>query len=303
MPDKTNRQGLTVVITGTSSGIGKGTAQQLAEQGANVVLAARRTEVIEELADAYGPNVIAVTTDISKEEDISRLYETALSTFGGIDVWINNAGVGTYGSFTDTPLADLVRTVEINMLGTIYGTHYALRHFKEQKKGTLINIASFASQTPIPFGAVYTGTKAAVSGLSKGLYQEMNVDDFDDIHISVVDPWVTDTPWTEHAGNYSGHEILVGPADDPQKVIDAIIGLIDKPQEQVAIGIKGKGTAIAGNLMPGATGKSTGKALHEMLMDAPPAPSTSGSLHESRPEGTEVSGDLRERLERKKSAE
>jgi short-subunit dehydrogenase len=303
MENQTNRQGLTVVITGTSSGIGKGTAQQLAAQGANVVLAARRTEVIEELANAYGPNVIAVTTDISKEEDIANLCETAIAAFGKIDVWINNAGVGTYGSFTKTPLADLVRTVEINMLGTIYGTHYALRHFKERKAGTLINVASFASQTAIPFGAVYTGTKAAVSGMSKGLYQEMDVDDFDDIHICTVDPWVTDTPWTAHAGNYSGHEILVGPADDPQKVIDAIIGLIDKPQEQVEIGAKVTGTAFIGNILPGTVDKSTGKSLHKMLMEAPPAPATSGSLHESRPEGTGVSDDLRERLERKNKAD
>ncbi|TWT27341.1 SDR family oxidoreductase [Planomicrobium sp. CPCC 101110] len=303
MRDSADRKGLTVVITGTSSGIGRGTAQQLAAQGANVVLAARRTDVIEEIAQAYGPNVIAVTTDISKEEDIANLSETAISTFGKIDVWINNAGVGTYGSFTETPLADLVRTVEINMLGTIYGTHYALRHFKEQKSGTLINIASFASQAAVPFGAVYTGTKAAVSGLSKGLYQEMEEDGFEDIHVCVVDPWVTDTPWTAHAGNYSGHEILVGPADDPQKVIDAIIGLIDKPQEQVEIGSKVAGTAFIGNVVPGATDKSTGKALHQMLMEAPPAPLTSGSLHESHPEGTGVSGDLRERLERKNAAD
>lgn len=301
MANQSNREGLTVVITGTSSGIGRGTAQQLAAEGANVVLAARRTEVIEEIANSYGPNVIAVTTDISKEEDIANLCEAAIAEFGKIDVWINNAGVGTYGSFTETPLSDLVRTVEINMLGTIYGTHYALSHFKEQGRGTLINIASFASQTAVPFGAVYTGTKAAVSGLSKGLYQEMSVDDYQDIHVCVVDPWVTDTPWTVHAGNYSGHEILVGPADDPQKVIDAVIGLIDNPEEQVSIGAKVAGTAFIGNIVPGTTDHSTGKALHKMLTSAPSAPVTSGSLHDSGPEGTGVSGDLRERLEHRKS--
>ncbi|MGI2328091.1 SDR family NAD(P)-dependent oxidoreductase [Planococcus sp. YIM B11945] len=301
MPTTTKREGLTVVITGTSSGIGKGTAEQLARQGANVVLAARRAGLIEDMAETLGPNVLAVATDVSNEEDVARLFDAAIEAFGKIDVWINNAGVGTYGSFTETPLEDLVRTVEINLLGTVYGTHYALRHFKERKSGTLINIASFASQTALPFGAVYTGTKMAVSGLTKGLYQEMNVDDFDGIHISKVDPWVTDTPWTAHAGNYSGHEILVGPADDPQKVIDVIIGLIDKPQEQVEIGTKVKGTAAIGNLLPGTTDKATGKALYKMLKEAPPAPVTSGSLHDPRPEGVTVEGNLRERLARKKA--
>ena len=112
MTTEIKRAGLTVVITGTSSGIGKGVAQQLAAQGANVVLAARRTKEIEALAESCGPNAIAVTADVSREEDIAKLYEAAVDAFSKIDVWINNAGIGTYGSFTDTPLKDLNRTVE-----------------------------------------------------------------------------------------------------------------------------------------------------------------------------------------------
>src|SRR5690606_40971868 len=75
MATEVKRAGLTVVITGTSSGIGKGVAQQLAAQGANVVVAARRTKEIEALADSCGPNAIAVTADVSREEDIAKLYE------------------------------------------------------------------------------------------------------------------------------------------------------------------------------------------------------------------------------------
>ena len=299
MATEVKRAGLTVVITGTSSGIGKGVAQQLAAQGANVVLAARRTKEIEALADSCGPNAIAVTADVSREEDVAKLYEAAMEEFSKIDVWINNAGIGTYGSFTDTPLRDLNRTVEINFLGTIYGSHYALKQFKKQEYGTLINVSSFASKTPLPFGAAYTGSKYGISGLSNGLHQEMRMDGFDDIHICSVDPWVTDTPWTKHAGNYSGHEILVGPADDPQKVVDTIIGLIDNPKKSVEIGAKSKGIAIAGSLMPKTTKGSTGSTLFNMIQEAPPAPPTSGSLYESSSEGTSVSGDLRERLKTK----
>lgn len=291
--------GLTVVITGTSSGIGKGVAQQLAAQGANVVLAARRTREIEALAEACGPNAIAVTTDVSKEEDVAKLFETAMGVFSSIDVWINNAGIGTYGSFTDTPLKDLNRTVEVNFLGNIYGSHYALNQFKKQQYGTLINVSSFASKTPMPFGAAYTGSKYGISGLSNGLHQEMRMDGFDDIHVCSVDPWVTDTPWTKHAGNYSGHEIIVGPADDPQKVVDTIIGLIDDPQKAVEVGGKAKGIAVAGSLIPKTTKALNGRSLLKMIREAPPAPPTSGSLYESGPEGTGVSGDLRERLKNK----
>jgi short-subunit dehydrogenase len=299
MPDEHFRDGLTVVITGASSGIGKGTAKQLAKEGANVAIAARRTVEIETLAEECGPNAIAVTADVSKEEDIARLFEAAMSKFGKIDVWINNAGIGTYGSFTDTPLKDLNRTVEINFLGTLYGSHYALKQFKKQKRGTLINVASFASKVPLAFGAAYTASKYGVAGLTNGLHREMGLEDFEDIHICSVDPWVTDTPWTVHAGNYSGHEIVVGPADDPQKVVEAIISQIDNPHQNLEVGAKVKGTAASSNLMPKATRTMNSRLFQKMLKDAPSSPVTSGSLHEPRTEGTGVSGDLRERFEKK----
>ncbi|RNF39716.1 SDR family NAD(P)-dependent oxidoreductase [Planococcus salinus] len=299
MSKQLSRNGLTVVITGTSSGIGKGVAQQLASEGANVVLAARRTDEIEKLAKSCGPNAVAVTTDVSRQQDMIRLFETAMSKFGNIDVWINNAGIGTYGAFTDTPLADLNRTVDVNFLGTLYGSHLALNQFKKQKHGTLINVSSFASKTPLPYGAAYTASKYGISGLSHGLYQEMELENFEDIHVCAVDPWVTDTPWTEHAGNYSGHEILVGPADDPQEVVDVITGLLDEPQEGVEVGAKAKGVATSGTVTPGTTKKLTGKSLQKMMREAPPAKYTSGSLHEPKPGGTDVSGDLRARLKNK----
>ena len=126
------------------------------------------------------------------------------------------------------------------------------------------------------------------------------MDGFDDIHVCSVDPWITDTPWTQHASNYSGHQIIVGPADDPQKVVDAITGLIDHPQKSVEISSKSKGIAAAGSLLPKTTKGLTGRSLLKMIKDAPPAPSTSGSLYDSGPEGTSVSGNLRERLEQQK---
>lgn len=299
MSIKKPRDGLTVVVTGASSGFGKGIVEQLAAEGANVVLAARRTELIDKLARECGPNAIAVTTDISKEEDMARLYETAVSKFGKIDVWINNAALGIMGSFTKVPTKDLVRLVEINILGTMYGSHYALKHFKEQGHGTLINMSSFVSKVPLPYGAIYTATKAAITSLSAGLYQEMKLESRDDIHVCVVHPWVTDTPWTMHSGNYSGHELRFGPVDDPETVIGAVIGLIDNPQESIDIGFKVKGTLASYKLIPGLVGKLNGASLVAMLKSAPEADATSGSLHAPIAEGTEVSGDLRQKLKQK----
>ncbi|WP_404335046.1 SDR family NAD(P)-dependent oxidoreductase [Planococcus rifietoensis] len=297
MGAKQSNQGKVVVITGASSGIGRGLAERLASQQAKLVIAARRTRLIEELADSLGPLVIPVTADVSKARDVESLHRAAVNNFGRIDVWINNAGIGVYGPFIDTPLRDLNRTVEVNLLGTIYGSHFALRRFKQQQSGILINVSSFASKIPMPYGAAYTGSKFGVSGLSNGLYEELRLEDYPNVHICSIDPWVTDTPWTEHAANYSGHEILVGPPDDPAKVIDAILGLIDEPQKTLEVGGKGKAAAIFGQFLPAVAKGLSGQELKEMIESAPAAELTSGSLHEPVEEGRAVSGDLRERFE------
>lgn len=148
----------------------------------------------------------------------------------------------------------------------------------------------------MPYGAAYTGSKFGVSGLSDGLYEELRLEDFPDIHVCSIDPWVTDTPWTEHAANYSGHEIVVGPPDDPVKVIEAILGLIDEPRKNLEVG-KGKAAAIFGQLVPTLSKGLSGQELKEMIESAPAAGLTSGNLHEPVEEGRAVSGDLRERFE------
>lgn len=297
MGAKQSNQGKVVVITGASSGIGRGLAERLAGEQAKLVIAARRTRLIEELADSLGPLVIPVTADVSQVKDVESLHRAAINNFGRIDIWINNAGIGVYGPFIDTPLRDLNRTVEVNLLGTIYGSHFALRHFKEQERGILINVSSFASKIPMPYGAAYTGSKYGVSGLSNGLYEELRLEDYPDVHICSIDPWVTDTPWTEHAANYSGHEILVGPPDDPAKVIDAILGLIDEPKKTLEVGGKGKAAAMFGQFLPALAKGLSGQELKAMIESAPAAELTSGSLHEPVEEGRAVSGDLRERFE------
>lgn len=303
MSEDKERNGLTAVVTGASSGIGKGIAVELLAQGANVVFCARRTDVIEELAEELGPKAFAVTADVSREEDVERLFRAAIERFGKIDVWINNAGIGAYGDFTDTPVKDLIRMIDVNLLGTMFGSHFAIGQFKKQGHGTLINIGSFGGSVAIPSAAGYSASKFGITGLTRGIHQEMELEDRGDIHVCLVNPWVTDTPWTVHAGNYSGHEILVGPADAPEKVVEAVIGLIDEPKEVVDIGAKSTLAAMAGKLMPSVTDRSTGRFMAEMLSEAPLSPPTEGSLHEPRPEGTGISGDLRERLKMKAEGE
>jgi NADP-dependent 3-hydroxy acid dehydrogenase YdfG len=145
-------QNAIVVIAGASSGFGKGAALELAKQGAKVVVAARRTPLLEEVVETIkqqGGSALAVTADVSVQDDIDRLAQQTLATYGRIDVWINNVGVGALGYFWDIPLNVHVRVVDVNLKGLIFGAHAALNQFIKQKGGTLVNVGSVDSEVPL----------------------------------------------------------------------------------------------------------------------------------------------------------
>jgi len=236
--------GKVIVITGASSGFGKGAALEFARASANLVLAARRDELLDELVQqckAEGSVAIAVPTDVSKQDDMQLLAQQAIDNFGHFDVWINNAGVGALGNFWDIPLEDHVHLIEINLIGVIYGSYFALRQFRQQRSGTLINTASGLGKIPAPYYSSYTASKYGVVGLSASLRQEVSETDMKDIHICTVLPMAMDTPWFDHAANYSGHEPEpVPPLYDPQKVIDTYVRLASQPEDEVIVGGAGK---------------------------------------------------------------
>ncbi|WP_462116406.1 SDR family NAD(P)-dependent oxidoreductase, partial [Lysobacter xanthus] len=136
----------TVVITGASSGFGRGVALRLAEQGYNLVLAARRNQLLDQLADECG-NAVAVHCDVGNPHDVEKLAAVAMAKFNRIDVWINNAGVAALGAFERIPLEDHLRVMQTNLGGAIAGSHAAMREFRKLGRGTLINIASMLGRT------------------------------------------------------------------------------------------------------------------------------------------------------------
>ncbi|OED33544.1 oxidoreductase [Planococcus maritimus] len=284
MAQEKSRRGQTIVITGASSGLGKEVARQLAMDGANLVLAARSTGLIEALACELGPNAIAVTMDVSREADVAWLFEEALTSFEKIDVWINNAGVGVIGPFTSIPLEDLTRMVEVNVKGTVNGSHFALRHFKEIGSGTLINIGSVASDVSFPYFTGYSASKHAVLGFSSALNEEMKLEGYHDIHVCSVLPWATDTPWFEYAGNYSGKVVDMKSMNDPRQAAKVILDLIDEPREVVEVGKRTKTIRLLSRMAPKVRKKRSARFVRINLEKLPPKAAHSGILHESTEE-------------------
>src|SRR4051812_19292224 len=122
----TNLAQKTVVITGASSGIGRAAALHFAQEGANLVLAARREEALQSIAEECqkkGVAAMAVPTDVSDKDAVENLAQQAFDKFGSIDIWVNNAGVYNMARFEDTPLEEFQRLMDVNLMGYVYGAH------------------------------------------------------------------------------------------------------------------------------------------------------------------------------------
>jgi NADP-dependent 3-hydroxy acid dehydrogenase YdfG len=166
--------GKVVVIAGASSGLGEATARHLASEGARIVLGARRLDRLQTLAAALGlPPAAAVESDVTDAEQVKRLVETAVATYGRIDVMLNNAGLMPHSPLDRGKIGDWNRMIDVNIKGVLHGIAAALPHMTRQKSGHIINVSSVAGHKVRPGSAVYAATKAAVLMLSEGLRQEV----------------------------------------------------------------------------------------------------------------------------------
>ncbi|WP_174613044.1 SDR family oxidoreductase [Virgibacillus ihumii] len=169
--------GKTAVVTGASSGIGAEIAIHLAAEGANVVLAARRKNKLDDLVGSINQKesgkAIAVETDVTNKDEVDLLAEKAVNTFGEIDVYVNNAGLMLLSMVQKGHVDEWDQMIDVNIKGVLYGINSVLPKMLERKTGHLVNVSSVAGHEVSKVNSVYSATKFAVRALSMGLEKEL----------------------------------------------------------------------------------------------------------------------------------
>lgn len=228
-----------VVITGASSGIGLVTAREAARRGARVVLTSRDAEDLAAAAEsirAGGGRAEYVVADVADFEQVAAVAERAAAAFGGIDTWVNNAGVTIYGRVGDVPLADARRLFETNYWGVVHGSLVAVPYLKRRGGGALINVGSVLSDTAMPLQGHYSASKHAVKGFTDALRVELEHDGVP-VSVTLVKPAAIDTPYPEHAGNQMGVEPThQAPVYAPAVVAHAILAAAETPYRDIKVG-------------------------------------------------------------------
>ena len=176
-----------ILITGASSGIGFATAQKLAGNAYTVCAAARQ---VEKMDDLKALRVATFKMDITQKEEVNSVVEHITSTYGGIDILINNAGFGLYGAMEDIPLEEARYQFEVNIFGLANLTQHVLPNMREKKYGKIVNISSIGGKTYMPLGAWYHATKHALEGWSDCLRLEVTPFNID---VIIIEPGVIET--------------------------------------------------------------------------------------------------------------
>lgn len=233
-----NITGKTIVITGASSGMGAATARHLADLGAAVVLGARRTDRIDALAaeiTAAGGKAIAVATDVTKRQDLQRLVDTAIETYGCLDVIINNAGVMPLSPLERVKVDEWDQMIDVNLKGVLYGVAAALPPMIAQRSGHIINVASVAGHKLFGGSAVYSATKFAVRALSEGVRQEMAPYN---IRTTILSPGAVKTELLDHISEkdvQQANQDYVGQVGVPAETLARLVAFAINEPEDVGI--------------------------------------------------------------------
>ena len=217
-----NLNGKVAIVTGSTKGIGRAIAETLVREGLNVCVSARKADEVEravrELSDVGEGKVTGAVCDVRDYDEVKALFEHTVSEFGGVDVLVNNAGIGIFGRVDETEPEDFRAVIETNLFGVFYCCREAIPQMKKRGGGYIINISSLAGTNAHPQMAVYNASKFGLNGFSEALMQEVR---HDGIKVSYIMPGSVNT----HFGGDEPEESKswqLQPSDIARVVVDLL---------------------------------------------------------------------------------
>lgn len=281
-----------VVLTGASSGIGRETARMLAARGSRLVLAGRDAETLEQAASecrSLGGQAVAVCVDVTDEGAAELLASRALGDFGRIDVWVNDAAVMAYGRFDDIPPDVYRKVVETDLLAPIQCSRVAMKAFRRQGAGILVNVGSLYGRMTSPYVGPYVTAKFGLHGFTEVLRQELS--DSPDIHVCLVLPGSVDTPIFRHTANYLGRAARpVPPVTDVAQVAGAIVDLTERPRPQVIVGRSQQVMSWGRRLFPRLYDRLAAPVMDDAGLTSETVAASPGNVFEPMPEWNRRTG-------------
>lgn len=276
-----------IVVTGATSGIGLCTALLAAERGAKAVLAARSAATLDAIVEQIrfdGGEAIAAVADVADRHDVAQVAQAALERFGRVDTWINNAGVTVYGRLDETSEDDHRRLFETNYWGVVNGSLAALPLLR-RSGGALINVGSETCDAVLPLQGAYSASKHAVKGFTDALRMEVEQIERAPVSITLVQPAVVNTPYTQHARNYMDREPKPAATPiDPHRVAEAILKAAVEGGRDVRVGAVAVMHSTVSRWMPRIGDRLAARLVDRQQDEAEPR-FPQGALHRSRDTG------------------
>ena len=217
-----------IALTGASSGIGKATALALSNSPHMLVLLSRNEKKLNEIAKSLDCPVLVIPADVTNIEEMEKAFVSIEEKFGGLDILINNAGVGMFDRIDNAKLNEWHTMIDVNIKGVVNCLHFALPLLKKSLDGQIINVASVAAHQVFPNSGVYCATKHAVGAISKSLHLEMGKQ----LKITTISPGAVDTAFVDNTTN----ENMIGDLKKyfaegltPEVIAEQIVHCIEQP--------------------------------------------------------------------------
>ena len=208
--------GKAALVTGGSRGIGLAISRALANEGAEVIICGRDRPTLERSGSLLGPRAVTVPCDVGQQEQVAALFGAVEQRFNGLDVLVNNAGVGFFGSVAELPLEHWRTVIDTNLSGVFYCSRLAIPLMKRRGGGYIINIGSLAGKNAFAGGAAYNASKFGLIGFSEALMLDVR---YDNIRVSCVLPGSVSTDFSSSTSRRAHKDWKLRPEDIAQTVL------------------------------------------------------------------------------------